>query len=138
MKAVLGRNCYAAYNIHQGRHQRCRVHFLRDVHEPKEKHPQDVTMFAWAASVKAIYEQAVTWATHGPDPNLSPRQQHLTRLAQQQAFEQQLTLVSQPYASTKAALQTLRKRVKRFFPELFVFVTVPGVPAHNNLAELSI
>ncbi len=33
---------------------------------------------------------------------------------------------------------TLCERVERFLPELFVFVAVPGVPAHNNLAERSI
>jgi hypothetical protein len=27
--------------------------------------------------------------------------------------------------------------VERFLPKLFVFVAVPGVPAHNNLAERS-
>lgn len=27
------------------------------------------------------------------------------------------------------------KRVESFLPELFVFVTIPGVRAHNNLAE---
>ena len=31
---VLGSDFYAGYNIHQGLHQRCWVHFLRDVHEP--------------------------------------------------------------------------------------------------------
>ncbi|GAC1640839.1 MAG: hypothetical protein NVS4B9_33330 [Ktedonobacteraceae bacterium] len=28
--------------------------------------------------------------------------------------------------------------LKRFLPELFVFIAVPGVPSHNNLAERSI
>ena len=28
--------------------------------------------------------------------------------------------------------------MERFLPELFVFVAVPGVPAHNNLAERSV
>ncbi|HEY1350924.1 MAG TPA: hypothetical protein VGF67_14985 [Ktedonobacteraceae bacterium] len=29
----------------------------------------------------------------------------------------------------------LGKRVERLLPERFVFVAVPGVPAHHNLAE---
>ena len=35
-------------------------------------------------------------------------------------------------------MQTLCKRIECFLPELFVFVAIPGVPAHNNLAERSI
>ena len=38
---ILGSDFYAGYNIHQGLHQRCWVHYLRDVHDLKEKYPQD-------------------------------------------------------------------------------------------------
>lgn len=34
-------------------------------------------------------------------------------------------------------MQALCKRVETFLAELFVFVAIPGVPAHNNLAECS-
>lgn len=30
------------------------------------------------------------------------------------------------------------KRIETFLPELFVFVAIPGVPAHDNLAERSV
>jgi transposase len=39
---------------------------------------------------------------------------------------------------TSAPQHTLCERVERFLPELFVFVAIPGVPSHNNLAERSI
>jgi len=135
---VLGSDFYAGYNSHQGLHQRCWVHFLRDGHELKEKHAHDEQLFTWTASVKAIYEQAVAWAEQGPDHRLSPRQQQQARMAQQHAFEQQLWQVCQPYVRTAVPQHTLCERVERFLPELFVFVAVPGVPAHNNLAERSI
>jgi|SRR5450755_507810 transposase len=137
-EGVLGSDFYAAYNIHQGLHQRCWVHFLREVHDLKEKHPQHEELFAWAASVKALYEQAVTWAGQGPDPALSPRLQQLECEAQQHAFEQRVWQVCQPYLRTPTPQHTLCERVERFLPELFVFVRVPGVPAHNNLAERSV
>ncbi len=136
--SVLGSDFYAGYNSHEGLHQRCWVHYLRDAHELKEKYPQDEHLFRWAASVKAIYEQAVAWAEQGPDPQLSPRQQQQVRVAQQHAFEQQLLAVCRPYVGTTSPQHTLCERVERFLPELFVFVAVPGVPAHNNLAERSI
>ena len=85
-----------------------------------------------------MYEEAVAWATHGPDPGLSPRLQHQGRVAQQHAFEQRLWALCHPYLYTAAPQQTLCKRAEQFLPELFVFVAVPGVPAHNNLAERSV
>lgn len=135
---VLGSDFYAGYNVHQGVHQRCWVHYLRDAHELKEKYPHDEELFTWAASVKAIYEAAVAWAEHGPDPQLSPRQQQQACVAQQHAFEQQLWQLCQPYVGTAMPQHTLCERVERFLPELFVFVAVPGVPAHNTLAERSV
>ena len=135
---VLGSDFYAGYNSHQGLHQRCWVHYLRDVHDLKKAYPEDEELSRWAKAVKDLYEEAVAWAAHGPDPGLSPRQQHRGRAVQQHAFEQRLWALCQPYVQTAAPQQTLCKSVEQFLPELFVFVAVPGVPAHNNLAERSV
>jgi len=135
---VLGSDFYAGYTIHQGLHQRCWAHFLRDAHDLKEQHPHDEQLLRWAKSVKAIYDEAVAWVADGPEQNASPRRQSLARVAQQHAFEQHLWQLCQPYVRTAAPQHTLCERVERFLPELFVFVAVPGVPAHNNLAERSI
>ncbi len=137
-QGVLGSDFYAGYNIHQGFHQRCWVHYLRAIHKLKEKFPDDEDVLSWAKAVKDLYDQAVAWVVQGPDPGLSPRQLHQTRVAQQHAFEQQLWAICQPYVRTTAPQQSLCKRVEDFLPELFVFVAVPGVPAHNNLAERSV
>jgi len=137
-QGVLGSDFYAGYNIHQGLHQRCWVHFLRDIHDLKKLHPQDEVLFTWAKEVKAVYEQAVVWAGQEPDLTLSPRQQERVRVAQQHVFEQRLWKLCQPYAHTAAPHHTLCERVEQFLPELFVFVAVAGVPAHNNLAERSV
>jgi hypothetical protein len=135
---VLGSDFYAGYNIHQGLHQRCWVHYLRDVHDLKEKYPHDEPLRTWATSVKAIYDEATAWVEDGPDPTASPRQQHLARVAQQHVFEQRLWQLCAPFVNTSTAMQTLCKRVEMFLPELFVFVAIAGVPAHNNLAERSV
>jgi transposase len=137
-QGVLGSDFYAGYNIHQGLHQRCWVHFLRDVHDLKDDFPQDEELRCWAKDVKAIYEQAVAWTQQELDPNLSPRQRDRVRVTQQHAFEQRLWNICQPRAHTTAPQHTLCERVEQFLPELFVFVAVPGVPAHNNLAERSV
>lgn len=137
-QGVLGSDFYGGYNIHQGLHQRCWVHFLRDVHELKDEFPDDGDLRQWARQVKTLYEQAVAWAEKEVDPTLVPRRQQQLRAAQQHAFEQQLWALCQPYVRTMAPQHTLCERVERFLPELFVFVAVPGVPAHNNLAERSV
>ena len=137
-QGVLGSDFYAGYSIHQGLHQRCWVHFLRDVHDLKKKFPQDEALLTWAKQVKAIYDVAVAWATSGPDPHLTQRAQQQTRVAHQHAFEQQLWDLCRPFVREEVPQQTLCKRVESFLPELFVFVAVPGVPAHNNLAERSV
>src|SRR5450759_2819332 len=87
---VLGSDFYAGYNIHQGLHQRCWVHYLRDVHDLKDDFPQDEALRAWAKDLKAIYEQAVAWTEQPLDPSLSPRQLDRVRMAEQHAFEQRL------------------------------------------------
>jgi transposase len=137
-EGVLGSDFYAGYNIHQGLHQRCWIHFLRDIHDLKEEVRQDEEVLRWAKAVKAIYEQALACVQSGPDLNLPPRHQQQAREAHQHAFEQLLWQVCQPYVRTVAPQHTLCERVERFLPELFVFVAVPGVPAHNNLAERSV
>jgi transposase len=136
-QGVLGSDFYGGYHLHQGLHQRCWVHFLRDVHELKDDFPDDQDVCQRATEVKTLYEQAVAWAEKGVDPALSPRRQQQLRAAQQHAFEQQLWALCQPYVCSTAPQHTLCERVERFLPELFVFVAVPGVPAHNNLAERS-
>lgn len=137
-QGVLGSDFYAGYNIHQGFHQRCWVHYLRDIHKLKEKFPEDEHVLRWAKAVKDVYDQAVAWVAQDPDPDWSPRQLQQMRVAQQHVFEQQLWAICQPYVCMTAPQQTLCKRVEDFLPELFVFVAVPGVPAHNNLAERSV
>ncbi len=130
---VLGSDFYAGYNSHQGLHQRCWVHYLRDIHDLKKEHPDDEELKTWAKAVKDLYEEAVAWAAHGPDPGLSPRHQHQARVEQQHAFEQRLWALCHLYMHAAAPQQTLCKRVEQFLPELFVFMAVPGVPAHNDV-----
>lgn len=133
---VLGSDFYAGYNIHQGLHQRCWVHFLRDIHDLKKAHPEHAQLWQWANQVKQIYERAKT--APAPDPQLPTTKQQAQRVALQRAFEQELWRVCAPFVHTQAPMRTLCERVERFLPELFVFVAYPGVPPDNNLAERSV
>jgi transposase len=135
-EGVLGSDFYAGYHVHLGLHQRCWVHFLWDIHDLKKRHADNQAVLTWGKEVKDMYDRAR--ASVGPDPALPPAKQEAARRAQQLAFEQELWAVCAPYAHTKAPMHTFCERVERFFPELFVFVAIPGVPSDNNLAERSV
>jgi transposase len=135
-QGVLGSDFYAGYNIHQGLHQRCWVHFLRDIRDLKKLHPDDAELWQWAKDVKQIYQRAK--AAPAPDPQLPLTKQHVQRVACQHVCEQELWQVCAPFVQTQAPMHTLCERVERFLPELFVFVAYPGVPSDNNLAERSV
>jgi transposase len=137
-QGVFGSDFYAGYNTHKGFHQRCWVHMLGDIHDLKKLHPNNEALLAWAKKVRSIYDDAVAWVAHGPDPGLSPAQQSQARKAQQHLYEQRLLDLCRPYMGVDVPQRVLCERVERFLPELFVFVAIPGVPSHNNLAERSI
>ena len=66
---VLVSDFYGAYNVHQGLHQRCWTHLLRDIHQLKEKYPQHQGLAQWARQVRAqpvreVYDHAQA----GPGP----------------------------------------------------------------------
>jgi hypothetical protein len=65
---VLGSDFSAGSNIHEGLHQRCRAHFLREVQERKKKGPQGEALLTWAKAVKAIDDEGVAWTRLAPDP----------------------------------------------------------------------
>jgi hypothetical protein len=132
-RGVLVSDFYAAYNLIPGRHQRCWVHLLRDLHELKDAHAARTDVVAWAVAVRQIYDQAHAWlATH-------PMASAAERGSQYVARYQQACALGQQYAFAKGhPCWALAKRLLRHQAELFQFVLQPGVPADNNLAERSL
>jgi transposase len=124
---------YVGYHDYPGKHQRCWVHLLRDLHALKEAHPQDVAVQEWAPEVRATYDAAMTWVeahAQAPPPE---------REAQYVRLTSQLHTLGLRYARVKAhPCQALAKRLLRHEDELFQFVLVPGLSADNNLAERAI
>jgi len=124
---------YAAYNLIPGRHQRCWIHLLRDLHALKEEHAAHAEVQQWAKAVRQLYDEACTWLVVHPALTLAERRSEYHDL-----FARACRLGEQ-YALTYAhPCCTLAKRLLRHQDELFQFVLVPGLPADNNLAERSI
>ena len=133
---VLVSDFYGAYNVHQGLHQRCWTHLLRDIHQLKEKYPQHQGLAQWAQQVREVYDHAQ--AGPGPDPELPETVQRAQRVKLQQQCQQRLWSICKPYLGSDAPMSVLCQRVERFLPELFTFVAEPRAKADNNAAERSL
>jgi len=123
---------YAAYNAHDGPHQRCWPHLLRAIHDLRVAHPGDADLAAWADAVHDLYLEAKQVAAGGADL--------AARVAARDELERRLTEACRDGWAKGSALPqaTLCQRVDRFLDELFEFVLDPAVPADNNLAERSL
>lgn len=124
---VLTTDFYAGYNdTPGGKHQRCWVHLLRDLHALKEDHPQHDEVQAWAISVRQVYEHAVA----ARDRPASERQ------SQREHGEHRLRELGQQYGGERPhPCHALAQRLLRHQGELLVFLTAPGVEPRNNRAE---
>ena len=135
-EGVLVSDFYGAYNVHQGLHQRCWTHLLRDIHQLKEKYPGHQGLAKWAQQVREVYDHAQAYP--GPDPGLPETVQRVQRVRQQELLQEQMLSICKPYLGSDAPMSVLCQRVERFLPELFTFVADPLVSAGNNAAERSL
>ena len=132
-KGHLVSDFYGGYNDYGGKKQRCWTHLLGDLHELKEKHPEEAEVVEWAKCVRVLYDEAEGWLETARGPSQGEREREYVRLVGE---AHQLGL---PYAQVKGhACQALSKRILRHEDELFQFVLVEGLSANNNLAERSI
>ena len=134
-EGVLVSDFYGAYNVHQGLHQRCWTHLLRDIHQLKEQYSQHQGLAEWAREVREVYDHAQVYP--GPDPQLPETVQQSQRVKQQR-YQQQLLSICKPYLDGGAPMRVLCQRVERFLLELFAFAADPRVSADNNAAERSL
>jgi hypothetical protein len=127
-EGVIVSDFYTAYDQLDGRHQRCWAHLLRDLHELKHQHPDDVGLHAWAADMHALFTEAVAWVAAAGDTPLAERER-----ARQRFEAAALTLCrAEPPGRPHAVLC---QRIERYHAELFTFVADPAVPPTNNAAE---
>jgi hypothetical protein len=132
-RGVLVSDFYAAYNLIPGRHQRCWVHLLRDLHALKVAHSARAEIVQWAQAVGQLYDDAQTWLGAHPSAPAEARRQQYADL------HHRACCLGQQYASAAHhPCWALARRLLRHQDELFLFVLLPGVPADNNLAERSL
>ena len=123
---------YGGYNKYGGKHQRCWVHLLRDLHDLKKAHADNAEVLAWAKSGRALYDEAQT-ALANPTPLSQAQREALYRQWEDRAHV--LGLQHAGPANKEHPCHALCHRLLRHQGELFQFVRVPGLNADNNDAE---
>lgn len=127
-KGILCSDFYSGYFYYLGLHQRCWVHFNRDLTALKEEHKDNPDVSAWVDRVVDIYHRAKQYKNDNRRQRIRAREQ----------FQAELSKLAEPHARSDCPQRVLAKRAERFLPELFTFVEYPDVPPDNNAAERAI
>jgi len=133
---VLVTDFYTAYNEYFGPHQRCWVHYLRDMKKLKEEHPKDRKLKRWIKQVHAVYGEAKAYP--GPASQLPIGLKEQERREKEAYFRQKLKRLCAPYIKTDTPQAKLAARAIRYLSELFTFVRFEGVAPDNNMAERAV
>ena len=135
---VLVSDFYSGYHYHEGLHQRCWVHFLRDLHALKENHNDNRGVTAFVDGVVALYRKAKAYVeerAREPDHGYRiEKQRHQAMVA----FQEEAMALARPFLGQDVPQRVLAQRIEKFLPELFTFVEFPDVPSENNAAERAI
>ena len=127
-RGILVSDFYVSYNFYLGEHQRCWVHFWRDVKDLLKQHPNNAWIAAWSKEIHDIYREAKDFR--------SPH--HKERVSARLRFEKRMLDFAIPHARSQLPVSTLSKRLVQYEKELFTFVEYPEVPSENNPAERSV
>lgn len=135
-EGVLVSDFYTSYNEYLGPHQRCWVHYLRDLKKLKEDNPKDRQLKAWIKKIHKLYEEAKFYP--GPDFALPVGLKMQERIEKEKYFKQKLRLLCEPYIKTSYPQAKLSSRAIRYLPEMFTFIRFEGVSSDNNMAERAV
>ena len=135
-EGVLTTDFYAAYNEYTGFHQRCWVHYLRDIKNLKSEYPKDKLLKKWSKDIYQIYERAKEYS--GPSDNVPLGLKETMREEKEIYFKKQLTDICNPYLGQQTVFSTLNARALKYISELFTFIRFPNILSDNNLAERSL
>ncbi len=133
---VLVTDFYSSYNAYLGFHQRCWVHYLRDIKKLKDDNPKDKLLKTWIRSIHKVYEEAKSYP--GPDPHIFPGLKKQERIGKEEYFKQKLKRLCDPYIKTQLPQSKLSARAIKFLSEMFTFVRFEGVNPDNNMAERAV
>lgn len=132
-EGVIVSDFYAAYNEYAGFHQRCLVHYLRDMKTLVEEYPRDKILKVWSKDIKLLFEKAKKYTC--PPDNLPIGLKQEMREEKEAYFKRQLTAICEPYVGKQTVFTKLNARALKYVSELFTFVRFPNIKSDNNMAE---
>jgi len=135
-EGVIVSDFYSAYNEYVGFHQRCWVHYLRDIKALLQEYPKDKLLKIWSKDIHKLYEKAKQYT--GPPDNLPIGLKEQMREKEEGYFKKRLTDICNPYLGKQTVFSTLNARALKYISELFTFIRFPGVSSDNNMAERSL
>jgi len=135
-QGVLSTDFYSSYNAYLGPHQRCWVHYLRDMKKLKEDNPKDRKLKVWIRAIHRVYEEAKLYT--GPPAGTLVGLQEQARIDKEAYFKQKLKKLCEPYIKTQVLQAKLAARGMRFLSEMFTFIRYEGVNSDNNMAERAV
>lgn len=121
---VVGSDFYSAYNVREGRKQRCWAHLLRATRELEGEEGRELHR-----ELKRIFGEASRWVA--VERSRAPPGEWLERA---RGWEEQVQELARR-GWTDPGCRRIAKRLKKHVGELFTFVVCPGVEATNNAAE---
>lgn len=125
---ILVSDFYGGYNKISCKKQKCWTHLLRELHVLKEKHPSDREVLYFSLRLKRFFERA-----HRLKERFLKNEDIDSDLKRLETNT--VTFLSKNFNHKK--LQTLVKRMTKYYFELFTFIK-SNVPATNNPAEREI
>jgi hypothetical protein len=135
-QGVLSTDFYGSYNAYLGPHQRCWVHYLRDMKKLKEDNPKDRKLKTWIRAIHRVYEEAKSYT--GPPAGTLVGLKEQARIDKEIYFKQKLKKLCEPYIKTQVLQAKLAARGIKFLSELFAFIRYEGVNSDNNMAERAV
>lgn len=135
-EGVIISDFYAAYNEYAGFHQRCWVHYLRDIHKLREEYPEDKLLKKWSEDIHNLYKLAKAYT--GPPQSTPIGLAATLREEKETEFKQALVTLCDPYLKQATVFSTLAARGTKYISELFTFVRFSNIASDNNPAERAV
>ena len=128
-EGVVGSDSWGAWNHVGGMHQKCHVHYIRNIKETLLYHSPSADYKRHARTLRRILEDSHITAAPGGKKALAAKKKLDRRI---------LALLDRLKGETDRHCKKMFKRLRREKDHLFTFLEVKGVEWHNNSAERGI
>ena len=128
-EGVVGSDSWGAWNHSGGMHQKCHIHYVRDIKDTVKYHSPSSEYEKHARTFRRILKDSYITAAPGGKKALAAKKKLDRRIH---------NLINRLKGETDKHCKRMLKRLRREKDHLFTFLEVKGVEWHNNSAERGI